>query len=427
MQRLYYLILYLLIPIILIRLAWRSIKAPAYRKRGLERFGRFNPPPAESSVWVHAVSVGEVNAAIPLVKAIRDTYPGVTVTITTVTPTGSDRVKQIFGDEVFHVYAPYDLPTAVNRFLDAVQPRVAIIMETEIWLTIFTSCKHRGIPLILANARLSERSTRGYRPIQPLVNKALSCAFKIAAQTKTDADRLIALGANKDSMQVTGSIKFDINLPASLQEQGELLRQAWGANRPVWIAASTHEGEDEPVLDAFDIIREEYPQCLLLLVPRHPERFQRVANLCKRRNFKTEMRSKSTICDRDCEVFVIDSIGELPQFFAACDVAFVAGSLVPIGGHNVLEPAALGKPVIVGPYTFNCAEITELLMDKGAAIRVHNAQELGKNVCDLLSNADARDAIGAAGQQLVKANRGAVDRMLEMVAEANELNPINPH
>lgn len=414
-HRLYTLAVYVLTPLVLSRLAWRSIRVPAYLHRWKERFGWFKAPLAQAPIWVHAVSVGEVNAAVPLVKSLRARYAGVPIVVTTITPTGSHQVRHIFGSDVFHVYAPYDLPGAVNRFLTRVRPRMAVVMETELWPNIFHGCRDQGVPIMVANARLSERSARGYWPMRRLLASTLRCVDAIAAQTRTDADRMIALGADPASVQVTGSVKFDVGMPSSLQERGEAIRHAWGSARPVWAAASTHEGEDEAVLDAFARVRETLPDALLVLAPRHPDRFHRVVGLCRRRGYRTLRRSVDGLGDSTADCFVIDSMGELPMFLAAVDVAFVGGTLVPAGGHNVLEPAGLGKPVLVGPHTFNVAEIAQMLIDRGGGRRVSDAGELGAHLAELLADADRRDRMGTAGRDLVQAKRGALERMSAMI------------
>ena len=416
MRRLYTLLLYLLTPLVLLRLMWRGLRAPAYLRRWPERFGYFPVPPAAGVIWIHAVSVGEVQAAAPLVRALRERYPGVPLLLTTTTPTGSDRAREAFGRDVVHVYAPYDLPGAVRRFLVRVRPRLAVVMETELWPNLFHACREAGVPLVVANARLSPRSAAGYRRVASLTRRTLANVSVIAAQSRRDADDLISIGADPQRVQVTGNVKFDVRLPASLHEQAQVLRRAWGAARPVWIAASTHEGEEERVLDAFERVRQALPDVLLVLVPRHPERFSRVAALCRRRGYATRLRSERRACTPDTAVFLGDSMGELSLFYAASDVAFVGGSLVSAGGHNLLEPAALGLPVIFGPHVFNFEEISRLLLEQGAARRVRDAEELAGVVEQLLRDANLRHSAGEQGRQAVERNRGAVDRVMQMLA-----------
>lgn len=414
---LYTLTMYLLTPVILYRLAARGLKYRRYFARWRERFGFFPDPGIRESIWVHAVSVGEVNAAVPLVEALMRAYPESRFVVTTVTPTGSERVQKLFGDRVFHVYLPYDLPASVKRFFDRIRPRLAVIMETEIWPNLFIECRERGIPIVVTNARLSERSLKGYGPVRPLARRAIRCASFVAAQSPTDAERLRALGAAVSRLDVVGNLKFDMEVPASLVASGAALRDSWGVRRPVWIAASTHEGEEMPVLKAHTAVLQRFPDALLLIVPRHPERFRAVAAACRSLGFATRTRSEDVRADERCQCFVVDTMGELMQFYAAADIAFVGGSLEPIGGHNLLEPAALGRPVIVGPYTFNTEEVTDSLIDANAVARVANADELGAVVIRLLAHDDERIAMGDAAQAVLERERGAVQRTLRIVEQ----------
>lgn len=409
MRYLYSLLLYLLIPFVILRLWWRSLSAPAYRRRWGERFGFFARLPVEGAVWVHAVSVGEVQAAVPLIRWLRE-EKGLPVLVTTTTPTGSERVRQQFGDAVLHVYAPYDLPDAVRRFIARTRPRLAVIMETEIWPNLFHHCRCAGIPLLVVNARLSLRSANRYRQFQTLIRATLRKAEVVAAQTQADAERFIALGMEADRVQVTGNVKFDIGLAADLQERAMQLRRNWGG-RPVWVAASTHAGEEEAVLSAHAMVLTRMPQALLVWVPRHPERFDKVAELCRRRGYGLVRRSEGGAVSGATTVYLGDTMGELPLFYAAADVAFVGGSLVPTGGHNVLEPAALGVPVVVGPDTFNFLEIVRALLGQGGAERVTTETELATTVVRYLEDPKLRDAAGTCGRELVERNRGALKKL----------------
>jgi len=417
MRRVYNLVLYLLVPWVLARLAWRGRKVPGYRHRWGERFGFYPLPPMDACLWVHAVSVGEVQAAVPLVRALLERYPRLPLLLTTMTPTGSQRVRDLFGDRVLHVYVPYDLPGAVARFLDRMHPHLAVIMETELWPNLFRGCANRGVPVVVANARLSARSTAGYQKLHGLTAETLADVSVLAAQGEVDAERFRNLGMPPGGIQVTGSIKFELKLPASLREQAEVLRGQLGRSRPVWIAASTHEGEDEQVLEALALLRRSIPDCLLVLVPRHPERFDRVVALCKRRGLKIARRSQDEFCDSDCEVYVGDTLGDLPLLYAASDVAFVGGSLVDIGGHNMLEPAALGVPIITGPRVHNFEEITRMLIEVEAARMVRDAQQLAGCVESLMRDANGRHRMGENGRGLVEANRGALEKLLAIVAQ----------
>ncbi|TBR36326.1 MULTISPECIES: lipid IV(A) 3-deoxy-D-manno-octulosonic acid transferase [Dyella] len=415
MRYLYTLAMYLVTPIIVLRLLARGVRYRDYHRRWRERFGFYDLPPVRGSIWVHAVSVGEVNAAEPLIKALREEYTNAPLVVTTVTPTGSERVRQLFGNSVSHVYLPYDLPFAVSRFMKRVRPRLAIIVETEIWPNLYFACKKRGIPLMIVNARLSERSLRGYRPMQGLVRSALSCVRQIAAQSRTDAARYRSLGMDPSRILVSGNLKFDMPVPYDAVPAGDALRQQWGRLRPVWIAGSTHEGEELAILEAHLEVLKRLPDALLLIAPRHPERFKMVENSVRSLGFSTATRSTDRVPTAAHQVFVIDAMGELMQFYAAADLAFVGGSLVPIGGHNVLEPAALSKPVLVGPHTFNFEEITLTLIREGAGARVDSSDALGGDVLKLLLDQGRRAQMGTRAKVVFDSERGAVKRVMELI------------
>lgn len=418
MRIIYSLVLYLLTPFVLLRLVWRGLRASAYWQRWGERFGFIPRLHGADPIWVHAVSVGEVQAAVPLLRALFKQYPDVPLLVTTTTPTGSDQVRNLFETRVQHVYMPYDLPDAVQRFLGRAHPRLALIMETEIWPNLYRACASRDIPVLLVNARLSARSAAGYGKVRQLTTATLRCLQAIAAQDRADADRLIALGAPPDRVKVTGSIKFDMQIPASLTESAAVLRRDWGQQRPVWIAASSHEGEDELVLDAHRRIRARYPTTLLILVPRHPERFARVTALCREQGWNTVLRSEQAPTPADAAVFVGDSMGELLLFFAATDVAFIGGSLIPHGGHNPLEASAQRVPVLFGPYMFNFEQIAQLLLQAGAAREVGDSGQLADSVMHWLADPTARNTAGERGAAVVEANKGAREAVLAMVVEA---------
>ena len=421
LQRFFYaLALYLLTPFVLYRLTARGIKYHGYLARWRERFGFFPDPHIERSIWVHAVSLGEVNAALPLIEALMQRYADTRFVITTVTPTGSERVLRLFGDRVFHVYLPYDLTSAVRRFLDRVRPRLAVIMETEIWPNLFMTCRERGIPIVVANARLSEKSLRGYWPIQPLARRAIRCVGMVAAQSGADYDRLLALGAVPERVATVGNLKFVMVVPAGVRERGAAFRVAAGAQRPTWIAASTHEGEEMAVFKAQAEVLRRFPDALLVIAPRHPERFKPVTAACHAYGFNTRSRSEDGVADPACQCFVADSMGELLDFYAAADVAFEGGSLVPVGGHNLLEPAALARPVIVGPQTFNFAEVTHNLVDAGAVLRIDEGDELGAAVLRLLASEAERQRMGDAAFAAIERERGAVARTMALVERVME-------
>lgn len=425
MRLLYSAILYTLLPVVLARLAWRGLRNRDYWRRWGERFGFFATPELHDPIWVHAVSVGETQAAAPLIRELLQRYPRRSLVVTTTTPTGSARVQALFGDQfigqpggrVFHVYFPYDLPGAVRRFLGKTRPRLALVMETELWPNLFRQCARRKIPVLIANARLSPRSARGYGKLGGLVRETLADIRLIAAQNDSDAARFRELGAPAAGVTVMGNLKFDQRIPADLEDRAEALRRELGSSRPVWVAASTHEGEDEQVLDAFARLRETQSDALLLLVPRHPERFARVAAQARRRGHRVVLRSENRPCDTETSVFVGDTLGELLLFYAVSDVAFVGGSLVPVGGHNMLEPAALGVPVVFGPHLFNFSDISRRLLESGAARRVEDSAQLASVVGELLGDAALRAEMGEAGRQLVADNRGALARLLGLLKD----------
>ncbi len=417
-RQLYSALHYLALPYLFLRLAWRGHRDPGYWERWGERFGRVPPLSGDrQTLWIHAVSVGEVQAAVPLVRALRSGGRDFRIVVTTTTPTGRERVRQALGNSVLHRYAPYDLPGAVRRFLGRVGPRLVIIMETELWPNILHQCSRRGIPVLLANARLSEQSAASYRRVAITAGRMLASISCIAAQTQRDATRLVSLGARPDRVRVTGNTKFDVRLPASLSEEAQVLRRCFGVDRGVWIAASTHDGEERQVLQAFEQVQSALPDSLLVLVPRHPERAASVAALARKFGHVTALRSESPVSCADARVFVGDTMGELPLFYAASDVAFVGGSLVPEGGHNMLEPAALGIPVVFGPHVHDVAEIGERLLEAGAGRRVNDKSELGTAVVEYLHDANLRHVTGQRGSEFVKQNRGALNLVMELVDE----------
>ncbi len=367
-------------------------------------------------IWIHAVSVGEVNAAVPLVKNLLASFPGKAITITTMTPTGSDRVLKVFGKSVQHCYLPYDYPGAVKRFLNALRPQLAMVMETEIWPNFINECHNRQIPMIYTNVRLSSRSHKEYLRFKKLFAPALKKVSQFAVQAKADAERLINIGANADTVEVTGSIKFEMTLPASVTEAAQSVRRDLGWERPVWVAGSTHEGEESQVIDAYLKARKEIKNLLLVLVPRHPERFSAVFKLAVGYGCKTVLRSQSnTEIPQDTEIYVADTMGDLTLLIAAGDVAFIGGSLVSAGGHNVLEACAAGVAVIFGPHMFNFQEISDLVLAKGAGIQVMDSDELCEVIVKLLNDPVIRDQYGSEGRELIEANKGALDKICAMV------------
>jgi 3-deoxy-D-manno-octulosonic-acid transferase len=414
--RLLYLALsYLLAPFVVVVLVWKGLRNRSYWDRVEERFGFGRSRTRRRAIWIHAVSVGEVTAASTMIRRLLNRYPHLPVVITTVTPTGARRVRDLFGDEVIHSYVPYDMPGAVSRFFDRFNPRLAVIMETELWPNLYNECGRREVPLVLANARVSPRSVYKYRRFVGLFSETLSHGIVIAAQSKRDAERFRWIGAPPERTHVVGNIKFDLELPADLVEQGRRLRAGLSPPRPVWIAASTHEGEEEQVLEAHRQVRERLPDALLILVPRHPERASAVAGQLARRRFNFVRRSGGESVTSATEVYLVDTLGELTLFYACSDVAFVGGSLVPVGGHNALEPAALGLPILTGPHTFNAEDIAEMLQEAGAAIEVHDVDSLAEVAAKMLASPRIRALRGAAGQRIVAENRGALDRLMRLL------------
>lgn len=413
---LYSLLLRLALPFALLRLYWRSLRNPPYRQGIGERLAWSSPAPP-SEVWLHAVSVGEVQAAERLIRHLLDRDGSKRVLVTTTTPTGATRLRQLFGDTVSHRYTPYDLPGILSRFLDQVQPRLVIVMETEIWPNLLAACKQREIPTLLANARLSQRSARGYARLQDLTRTTLGRFDLIAAQTDADAARFVELGAAPERVRVTGSLKFDLRPSPTLRDQTDRLRRIWGAQRPVWVAASTHEGEEQPLLQVHRQVRAQIPKALLVLVPRHPERFDRVADLVQRQDLSLSRRSRRQACGEEVAVFLGDTMGELPLFLAAADAAFIGGSLVPVGGHNPLEAAVAGVPLAVGPHTFNFAAIVELLIAEGAAARIPDPDALAERIASWLADPGLRARMGDQGRRVVERNRGALERLVRLIDE----------
>ena len=411
----YAILTYLLTPLLLLHLYWRSLSNPPYRQRIGERFGRVSVRLPGPSIWVHAVSVGEVQAAAMLVRSLLEQYPDRQLVLTTMTPTGSQRARDLFGDTVVHSYVPYDLASAVRRLFDCMRPGLVIIIETEIWPNLFRECGLRKIPLVLASARVSAKSVSRYRRLVGLFRETLSHGIVIAAQSEVDAGRFESLGANPERIYVTGNLKFDFHLDPQVPAAGKAFREEHAAERPVWIAASTHDSEERVILAAHARVLAERPEALLLIVPRHPERFQLVAGLVGRAGLSLVTRSSGAQCQASTNVFLGDSMGELMMFYAAADVAFVAGSLAPIGGHNLLEPAALGLPVLTGPHYFNAVDIAHLLIADGSTTVINDADELAGEVIELLRDAGERARRGGAGRRVIENNRGTLERLLELV------------
>ncbi len=415
MRRLYTILLYVATPFVLLRLLLRSRRNPAYRRRWAERFA-FIPPAANKSIWLHSVSLGETIAATPLIKALLEAYPQYTIVITTMTPSGSAHVTKQFGDRVMHTYVPYDLPSVVNRFLKRTKPAIAIIMETELWPNLIHCLRQQHIPIMIANARLSQRSCKGYQRIRTLARQMMESITIVAAQSPLDGEHFKALGLSDKQLLISGNIKFDIDIPETLKEDGQKLKDAWH-QRPSFVAASTHEGEEAIILQAFKKIRAKHSDALLILVPRHPERFDKIAQLCQKEGYQIARRSLKQLPDDNTAIFLGDTLGELKLFYAAADVAFVGGSFVPVGGHNLIEPAALGLPVISGPHLHNFLAVKALLENANALTLANNAEELAAAVNLLFSDHALKLQLGERALAVSLANTGALQKHLNWISE----------
>lgn len=405
------------VPVAFAQVLWRSVRNPAWRTGWGERFGGGARVGGDGCIWVHAVSMGEVNAAMPLVRALRSRYAGWPLVLTTATPTGMRRARELFGAAGVEVrFGPYDIPPAVHRFFDRVRPRVAIFMETELWPNLHHACVLREVPRIIASARISSRSWPRYRRLRALTRPMLAQGIVVAAQTDADARRFRLLGAPDDQVLVAGNLKFDVPVdPAVLDRAGEL-RTGVLSNRATWVAGSTHAGEEELLLDAHAQVRDRIPDALLVLAPRHPDRFEAVADLLNRRAIRFVRRSRAQDAVPETSVLLLDTVGELTAFYAASTVAFVGGSLVPVGGHNLIEPAALGVPVVTGAHHENNPDVARSMFDTGAAVRVEGANPLALQVIAWLLDPAAARRVGAAGDAMVHTNRGALQRLLGLVA-----------
>jgi 3-deoxy-D-manno-octulosonic-acid transferase len=421
-------LLYVLAPIALAVTALRGVRDPAYRDRLSERLGftraSMSAASEQSSVaapsvrpqplWIHAVSVGEVQAAAPLLRALRKEYPQRPLLVTTATPTGAQRVRSLFGDSVSHAYLPYDLPGAVRRFLDRVRPSLAIVMEREIWPNLFRECERRRIPILLASARISERSATRHRKLAALFRDALAGNVTVAAQTAQDAERYRSIGAQR--VLVTGNVKFDIEVPEAAREAGEKLRATQFASRLVWVAGSTHDGEEQQLLEAHRLVLAQRPDALLVLVPRHPNRFGAVHEWLRSERVAYAARSRNESVTEATPVLLVDTLGELMMFYAAADITFVGGSLITtVGGHNLLEPAVLQRPILVGPHNFNAPDIAQLMIERGAARQVDSAGQLATALLELYADPAARAGMGECGYAIVAENRGALQRLMELI------------
>lgn len=392
----------------------RALANRQYRDKLGQRFG-FGYPRLQQSIWIHAVSVGEVVAAAPLIRALQRKYPDNQLLVTTVTPTGAARVRALFGDSVHHAYIPFEMLYAVNRFFAAVDPLMTLIVETEIWPNLYHACGIRKVPLVLASARISPRSVDSYHKWLPLFRETLSHGIVIAAQSDADAERFLTLGANPDRTRVTGNIKFDVEVPEDLVSRGKSFRRDILGDRPVWIAASTHDGEEQILLNVHAQLRSRCPDLLLLIVPRHPERFAPVRELMEKQGIELIARTEQRPCEPGTSVFLGDTMGEVPMFYAASDIAFVGGSLVPVGGHNLLEPAALGLPIVIGPHVFNAQDVADRFVSQNACLMVQDGDELKAAIEQLLDDPSAAKAVGRRGKEILETNRGALARLMGLM------------
>lgn len=448
MSRFFYsLALYLLLPFTPLKLLWRGIKQPEYRQHLLERYGFYGAKPKKPVIWLHCVSLGETRAAAPLVQALMQQHPQHRVLLTHATPTGREAGEQLFSDQIDRMYLPYDTPDAVARFLNHFRPSIGLLMETELWFNLIAGCKARNIPLLLVNGRLSAKSAKGYAKVANLTREGLSNLTAIAAQTEQDAERLIALGAQ--DVSVCGNLKFDVKPPEDAEERGRYLRNLLGKQRPVFLAASTRDGEETLILDAVQQLN--IPNLLTIIVPRHPQRFDEVAELLKKRGIEFQRRSEmlpsGLDAKRECEgneevpqtvhkvrqgadeavdkaivqqtvtVVLGDSMGEMFTYYAACDVAFIGGSLLPLGGQNLIEASIMAKPVLIGPHTFNFEQATEQAVAKCAAWRVQNVDELVAALQKLLSDHDMQQRMSEAALKFSQSATGATERIIDLVAQ----------
>jgi 3-deoxy-D-manno-octulosonic-acid transferase len=421
---LYSALLYILLPFTAMKLLWRGLRQPAYLNHWAERYGFYSQSVSQPLIWLHCVSVGETRAAKPLIESLLDKYPAHQILLTHGTPTGREAGKQLFPNEkyprVSRCYLPYDTPSAVKRFLKHYKPALGLLLETELWFNLIAACKTQGIALLLVNARLSERSARGYAKIGRLSAQGLGSLSAIAAQTEQDANRLNALLDKTGKVVVMGNLKFDVTPPLDDAERGHHLRSLLGLNRPVFLAASTREGEESLIFEA--IASSKIPNLLTIIVPRHPQRFDEVATLLKKHNIPFCRRSEfsmGTVAGDipKCSVILGDSMGEMFTYYAACDVAFIGGSLLPFGGQNLIEACAMGKPVLIGPHTYNFSDATNFAVQAGAARRVNSSEELANKLTMLMSDSETRKRMGDAALAFSKSAVGATHKIMSLIAK----------
>ncbi len=414
----YTLLLTIAVPVLVIRRWFKDRHYPDARPRWSEYLGLYKKPsPPPGGVWIHAVSFGEFVAVLPFIRACLAQFPDRSIIVTTTTPTASRQVTKTLGHLVSHVYFPYDLPFCMSRFLKWSRPAIALIVETELWPNCLIACEKSKIPVLIISGCLSLRSYQGYKRFKPLIQGMLNRIQKVCAQSKRDANRFVDLGLKTDRLIITGNMKFDQTLPEGAIEQGMALRAYWGVSRPVLMAVSTHDGEEEALLRVFRTLKGSFPDLILVIAPRHPERFDSVHQLIVRENFVVVRRSLNQSPRAQTEVYLADTMGELNRLYSAADVVFVGGSLVPIGGHNVLEPALVGVPILVGPYMDNALESMQLLAKVGALVQAHDTAALISATATWLGDPLARSQAGVAAKAVVEQNRGALQRTLACVEE----------
>lgn len=411
MRLIYSLLFYISMPFVVLRLLWRTQRDPEYGKRWAERFGHIPFAVKQNGIWWHSVSMGETLAAIPLIKLFQQKHPDVPILVTTMTPSGSKQVIKSLGNSVQHIYIPYDLPHLVLKFFKQLKPKLLVIMETELWPNLLFYAHQQRVPVLLANARMSEKSATGYARFTSLSKEMMENITTIAAQNKEDGERFLRLGLPPERLVITGTIKFDITISDELLAKAKDLRAQWGLDRQTWIAASTHAGEEEIILEA----AKQIPTALLILAPRHPDRIKEVISLCQKANLKYCLRSANELPDETTQVFLIDTLGELLLFYAASDIAFVGGSLIQKGGHNLLEPAALGMPVLSGESLYNFAEVERLLDKANGLIKIKTSEDLSREVNLLFQDANKRHQVGSAAKSVVIANKGATEKHLLLI------------
>jgi 3-deoxy-D-manno-octulosonic-acid transferase len=414
MRYLYVLLMTLALPFLLMRLYFRGQKAPKYRKHWMERLG-FMPFKSKGCIWIHAVSLGETIAAVPLIKELIARHPNREIVVTSTTPTGRDRVKSTLGDTVKYGYMPFDLPFLWNIFFFRVKPVLIITMETELWPNLFHRCAQKKIPVLVANARLSERSLEKYQIIKSLTREMLQCVTQVLAQTAKDKERFVQLGLDPGRCQILGNIKFDLSPTEGLAEKFVNLRKKF-EGRLVWIIASTHSGEEQVLFEVYKHLKVRLPNLLLICVPRHPERFSEVESLAQEEGLHLITRTGGASVTDDVDVFLVNTMGELLYFYGASDIAFVGGSLVPVGGHNLLEPAVLGLPILTGPHVENFVAVTAMLVEAEAVIQVEDGPELEAALLALAKDSSGRAKMGERAQLVVAKNRGATDRHLKVIS-----------